>query len=406
MQSPAASRLSKVVPFKRNDIDARRFSKRVLQTKSSAIRDILKVTGKSDFISFAGGLPDESLFPVEAVEKAASDAIKKLGNKCFQYSLTEGYEPLREFIADNFYKDAGLTIDNIMITHGSQQGIDLAGKIFLDQGDTVALSEPCYLGALQAFQANMVKVVTLDIANINEISVAKLAKQDFKFFYITPDFDNPTGNRMSLDQRKLFLDKTDFIILEDTAYRYLSFDNTLTKSLLELDNKDRVIQLGSFSKIVLPGLRIGWVCAPKDIISAMAISKQFSDLHSNTLGQVLLTSYFENEDWAGHIEYLRTRYKIKKDAMVNAIDKYFPEGYVVNNPGGGMFVWLSYPDTGLDFAEVLKDSVKEGIAFVPGSEFAYSLDLKSSVRLNFSHPSCEKTEEGIKKLGTLLKAHL
>ncbi len=406
LHSASLEKLNKIVPFLKNDTVKTPYSKRIESMTSSAIREILKVTSKKDFISFAGGLPDENLFPMFALKKMSKKVLKDYSSKAFQYSVTEGYEPLRQFIIDNFYKDADITTDNILITHGSQQGIDLLSKLFLDEDDKVGLSEPGYLGALQAFKAYRAKPVSIPSGEISLDKFEKIEKLPIKFLYVIPDFHNPTGERMSLEMRKKLVETGKHMIVEDTAYRLLSFDGDILPSLYELDKNGRVIQMGSFSKIIAPGLRIGWICASKEIIDYLVIAKQFSDLHTNGFGQLVVYSYLTNENWLRHVRKLRRKYKQKKDIMLDAIKKYFPSGYTLTEPLGGMFIWLTYKDAKLDFYDILETAVNEGVAFVPGQEFAFNKKLNNSVRLNFSHPSKEKIEEGIKKLGQIIENSL
>ncbi len=395
--------INKIVPFFRSENIEDYYSKRVKNTKSSAIREILKVVGRPGFISFAGGLPDETLFPVKQLKRSALKTIKNEKNSVFQYSQTEGFEQLRKFIINNFYKGKELTTDNVIITHGSQQGLDLISKVFIDPGNKVGLSEPCYLGATQVFNASMAKIITTKSGNIPFAEIDRLNKSQLKFFYVIPDFHNPTGERMGLSIRKKLVNNLKCPIVEDTAYRLLSFNGNIAPSLFELDNNNRVIQLGSFSKIIAPGFRLGWICAPSEIISKIVSSKQYSDLHSNTFGQSVIYNYLVNEDWQGQIELIRKKYAEKRDIMTGAIKKYFPEGYEMTYPEGGMFIWLNYKNHKIDFYDVLEASIKQGVAIVPGSEFAVHKNLDSSVRLNFSHPAPEKIEQGIKKLGVIIQ---
>ena len=404
--SSAVKNFNKIIPFTKRTEIGDLYSKRVANTKSSAIREILKVVGKPGFISFAGGLPDESLFPLQPLQRAAEKVIQEYKSAAFQYSLTEGFEPLRQFVVDTFYKGTSLTTENIIITHGSQQGLDLVSKIFIDPDNRVGLSEPCYLGALQVFKAGLARIHTVDTVNISETEIERYNRLGCKFFYIIPDFDNPTGWRMSLENREKFLRFMKGLIIEDTAYRYLSFKGDLIPSLLELDQANRVVQFGSFSKIIAPGFRIGWIAAPKDVVSKLVATKQYTDLHSNSFGQLVIYQYLKDEDWRGHIDLIRDRYRIKRDAMVTAIQKYFPEGYTLCEPDGGMFVWVNYNQRQLDFYQVLENSIQKGVAVVPGSEFAEHRNLNNCVRLNYTHTTLEKIEQGIKILGESIQAVL
>lgn len=388
------------------------FAKRTLNVQKSFIREILKVTQDPDVISFAGGLPNPCTFPVDGIAEAAGRVLQEDGREVLQYTTTEGYEPLRRWIADRYYSRRGLRVEpeEILITTGSQQALDLIGKVFLDQGDRVAMEQPGYLGAIQAFSQFEPEFLSIPMEEDGidaEMLEKALKTRDTKLFYAVPNFQNPSGITYSLKKRvqvSFILRNCGTMMVEDDAYGELRFageDLPLIKSL----NREHGILLGSFSKIVSPGLRVGWVCAGKDIIEKLVTAKQASDLHSNYLGQRAVHRYITDNDLDGHIGKIKEAYGRQRDLMVKLIEEHFPEGIKFTRPEGGMFLWLTLPE-GITVQEAFDRAMAEKVVFVPGFPFYTDGKGNNTLRLNFSNSSEEKIEEGILRLARVFKALL
>lgn len=385
------------------------FADRMQATRKSFIREILKVTQQPEVISFAGGLPNPGLFPVEEIASAASKVLSDEGRNVLQYSTTEGYLPLREFIAQRYLKKSGLKIDpdEILITNGSQQSIDLIGKIFLNKGDRVIIEKPGYLGAIQAFsifEAEFEAVSLLDDGIDTELLDRTLSENSAKLFYTVPTFQNPSGITYSAQKRKdvaAILKKHNVICVEDNAYGELRFAG---EDLPTIRNySDNTILMGSFSKIIAPGLRMGWICASKEIMEKLLVAKQAADLHSNYLSQRIIHQYLLDNDIDAHITKIKDAYGKRRDLMVNMMAAHFPEGVSYTRPEGGMFVWVTLPEavSSLDLFDL---AIEENVAFVPGNPF-YTDDASGSntLRLNFSNSDYGQIEEGIKRLAVCLE---
>jgi len=381
-----------------------RFADRMKTVHKSFIREILKVTQQPEVISFAGGLPNPGFFPVEEIASASTKVLAEDGRNVLQYSTSEGYLPLREFIAERYLRKNGLKVepDDILITNGSQQCIDLIGKVFLNKGDKVIIERPGYLGAIQAFsifEPNFHSVPLLDDGIDTDLLEKSLSKDEAKVLYIIPNFQNPSGITYSGQKRKdvaNILKKHNVVCVEDNAYIELRFTGVDLPSIRNyLDNS---ILLGSFSKIVSPGLRIGWICAKKEIMEKLNIVKQAADLHSNYLSQRIVHQYLMDNDIDEHIMKIRAAYRKRRDLMIDMMAKYFPEEIKYTNPEGGMFLWVTLPErvSSLDLFEL---AIKENVAFVPGNPF-YTDDGSgnNTLRLNFSNSDDLQIEEGIKRL--------
>jgi 2-aminoadipate transaminase len=369
----------------------------------SFIREILKVTEDPDIISFAGGLPNPKSFPVKEVEEAVSKVLSSNGAEILQYSTTEGYKPLREYIAQRYQKN-GLKVEaeQVLITNGSQQGIDLTGKVFLNKGDNVLVESPTYLAAIQSFgllEAQFKSVPLLeDGADLEELKRV-LDNNEIKLFYSVPSFQNPTGISYSLDKRKQLahiLKEEKTVFVEDNPYgeiRFLGREVPPVKSYLE-----QGVLLGSFSKIVSPGMRLGWITAPEEVMERLVIAKQASDLHSNYFTQRVVYQYLSDNDVDQHIKKIKEMYRNQRNLMVEMIEEYFPEEVNYTQPEGGMFLWVTLPE-GLSALKLFDLAIKENVAFVPGKAFYADGGGDNTLRLNFSNSSEEKIEEGIKRLG-------
>ena len=383
------------------------FAERMKNVHKSFIREILKVTEDKNIISFAGGLPNPKSFPVGEIGEAVSEVLSQNGDEILQYSTTEGYLPLREYIAERYSKK-GLKVsaDEILITNGSQQGIDLVSKVFLNKGDKVLVENPTYLAAIQSFglfEPQFISVPLLedgvDIDSLQRI----LDENKIKMFYSVTNFQNPTGITYSKEKRRKLaeiLKNEDTVFVEDNPYgeiRFLGKDIPPVKAYLE----DSVL-FGSFSKIVSPGMRLGWIAANEEIMEKIIIAKQASDLHSNYFTQRAVYQYLTHNNIDEHIEKIKEMYRNQRNMMVSMIEKYFPENVEYTKPEGGMFLWVTLPE-GLSSMDLFELAIKENVAFVPGQAFFVDGSGINSLRLNFSNSDEEQIEEGIKRLGDAIK---
>ncbi len=393
-----------------------RYSKRLDSFSSSAVREILKLTQRKSIISFAGGLPAEEHFPVAAIGEAF-DRVLAAGNKALQYGLTEGFLPLRESIC-KWMAPKGVTItpDDLLITTGSQQAIDLLTRIYIDPGDVILVEKPTYLSALQVFRsygAELVSVETDEDGIVLDDLAAKLKQYSPKLVYVIPTFSNPTGKAWSLERRKGVLElcrANDALILEDDPYGELKFgDASLTyPSLFSLDAHPQgscVVYTSTFSKTVAPALRTGWVMADPEIVRHMARAKQAADLHSSSMDQQALHQLIEHFDLAGHIEFVRKEYEARMRQMADLLSQQDWPGVTWNEPKGGMFFWLQLPES-VDTAELLKTAVDLGVAFVPGVSFFADGSGRNTMRLNFTHNDAEGTIAGMKRLDQAMQSVL
>ncbi len=390
--------------------------------KASENRELLKLHDQPDIISFAGGIPDPALFPTAAFSKAFETAMTpEHAASALQYSVSEGYKPLREWIAGEMGKiGVPCDADNIFITSGSQQALDYLGKLLISPGDTALVTAPTYLGALGAFNAYEPRYARLDAfsnetpeAAQAEAAEASDGKGRVKFAYLSADFANPTGETLSLEGRKALLARADAMniaVIEDAAYQSLRFDGEAIPPLQALDieakggiENSRVIYCGSFSKTLAPGLRVGWVCAAKDVIGRLVLMKQAADLHSPTLSQ-MATNFVAREIFDEHVAKIRAIYSSRRDAMLAALAREMPEGVTFTRPEGGMFVWVTI-DPKLDAAEVLARAVADyRIAFVPSGAFYADGSRRNDMRLSYSCATNEQIDEGITRLGRLLRS--
>jgi 2-aminoadipate transaminase len=381
------------------------FAERMSSVKSSAIRDILKIISKPGMISLAGGLPAPELFPVKELAKAAEQVLAKHGPSALQYSVTEGILLLREKIVKRLNPGARqLTADNILITQGSQQGLDLISKIFIDKGSLVMTENPSYLGALQSFQLFQADIAAIP-SDKNGIIIAPLREQlkraKPRFLYIMPSFQNPTGIAYPLERRKeltAVAKEYDLLIVEDDPYGELIFEGERMPSLFSLAEGRNVIHMSTFSKTVAPGFRTAYIAAEDGIIKKLVIAKQGTDLHTNTIGQYIVNEYLDNGGYQAHIDLIRATYRKRRDVMLSAMERWFPKTVSWNKPSGGMFFWVMLP-VGWDAAEILLKCIEHNVAFVPGREFFPDGSGKNTLRLNFSNATPEYIEEGIKRIG-------
>jgi 2-aminoadipate transaminase len=397
-----------------------RFAQRTQRMKSSAIREMLKLTENPEIISFAGGLPASELFPTEELTEACKIVLKDFPSIALQYGSTEGYLPLREMIARHTARyGIEVTPDNIMITSGSQQALDLVGKIFINHGDRILVESPTYLGALQSwnsFGAEYVPVPS-DDDGLQTDCLQDALRYGPKFMYVLPNFQNPTGVTMPLERRQRLVEMADHYgvpIIEDDPYGQLRFEGDHLPSVVYLDSKSRaqngcytgnVIYFSTFSKILAPGLRLAWVIAPTEVIRKMVQAKQSADLHSSTFNQVLAHVVGQHGFYDRHVKLIREVYKQRRDVMLDALEEHMPEGVHWTHPQGGLFLWATLPEQ-LSTIDLFNDAIKEKVAFVPGASFYPCGGGENTMRLNFSASSPEKINEGIGRLGRVIKKSL
>lgn len=385
------------------------FADRVGSIKPSAIRELLKLTKQPGVISFAGGWPAPESFPIEEMKQVSLKVLEEQGKSALQYSSTEGYLPLREFIAKRM-KLSGVKIeaDEILITNGSQQGLDFSGKLFINPGDVVICESPSYVGALNAFRAYMPKFVEIPMDDegmiMEDLEKALKENPKAKFIYVVPTFQNPTGKTMSLKRReKLVKLATQYKvpILEDNPYSDLRFEGEDIPPVKHFDTDGVVIYLGTFSKTFCPGLRIGWVAASPEVVRKYVLAKQGADLQANTMSQIELYKFIEMFDFDAHVEKVRDIYKKRRNAMLETMEKEFPSNVKYTYPQGGMFTWVELPE-GIDAADIFKKSLESKVAFVPGSSFYPNGGNENHFRLNYGTMSEDLIIEGIKRLGKVL----
>ena len=392
-----------------------KFSEEAKSLHASDIREILKVTENPEIISFAGGLPAPELFPIDEMMKVDVEILKKEGRQAVQYSTTEGYVPLRKQIAKrmktSFHTDC--TYEDIIITAGSQQGLSLLGQLFLNEGDIVLVESPTYMGATTAFAVNFpnfVEVETDDKGMVPEALEAALEKYGdrVRLMYVIPEFQNPTGITWPVERRKAFMDiinRYDFPVLEDDPYGELRYDGDKVPSLKSMDTKGNIIFLGSFSKILMPGLRIAWMVADPVIIDKVVKLKQAVDLQSSSFGQRQTSYYIDMFDLDEHVAKIKALYKKRRDLMCESMKKYFPEGITFTYPEGGLFTWVTLPE-GMDAKELMPKVLAKNVAYVPGGPFYPHGGHANHFRLNYSNMPEDRIVEGIKRLANVLKEEL
>ena len=392
------------------------FSSMVRNLRRSEIRELLKLTHKPDIISFAGGLPDPSIFPFEAIEQATEYTIKERGKEAFQYSPTEGDPFLKEQLAC-FMQSQGEKVkaDDILIVTSSQQGIDLIGKLFIDSGDPILVELPTYIGTLQSFRAYNADFygLKMDYDGVIPESLEENLKiladkgKKPKFVYIIPEFQNPSGITTTLERRKRILEiasEHDLLIVEDSPYRELRFKGEMLPSLFSMDTENRVVYLKTFSKILFAGFRLGWVLGPAEIIDKMVMTKQGTDLCTSAFVQIVAAYFIQGGFLHKQIEKGKKAYREKAEAAFSALDKYMPdiEGLSWSKPEGSMFMWVKLPEY-MDATELFHKAIEKKVSYVVGSAFHYDGSGKNTFRLSYSYPTVEKIDEGIKRLAELIR---
>jgi len=388
-----------------------KFASRMDSMKGSAIRELLKLTEQPDIISFAGGLPAPELFPTRDMEEVCKRVLQQDGRAALQYSATDGYLPLREKIAKRSEK-LGFKCDakDILITAGSQQGLDFSAKIFINEGDVIICESPSYLGALSAFRAYQPKFVEIDMDEdgmiIDDLEKALAQYPETKFIYTIPDFQNPTGRTMSLERRKRLMElatQYNIPVVEDNPYGELRFEGEIMPSLKAFDPNNLVIMLGTFSKILAPGMRLGWVIAAPEILQKYNIAKQGADLQCSTIAQREVNTFMDMFDIEDHIRKIIKVYGERRNLMLETIKKEFPATTTCTNPTGGLFAWVTFPKE-IDAAVLLKKALEQKVAFVPGEPFYPNGGNANHARLNYSCMPEDKIVEGITRLAKVLKS--
>ena len=387
------------------------FSERGRTVRSSAIRELLKVTELPDAISFAGGFPAPELFPIEQFRAASDKVLRENGPASLQYGATEGYRPLREFVAGHLQqRGMQFTTDEVIITAGSQQALDLVGKLFIDEGDAVVVENPSYVGGLQAFHMFGPKYVAVptDADGLCTNHLEAALNDNPKFIYVLPNFQNPSGSTLTLERRRAVAEIADahgVPIVEDDPYAELMFEGEPLPAITSIAQKVRgagaaSMHLGTFSKTLAPGLRLGWIAAPAEVTRKVVQLKQGTDLHTSTFTQMVAYEIARTGFIDKHVREIRKVYHARMVAMSEALKKYFPTETSWKNPLGGMFLWVRLPD-GVDSREVLKIAVENKVAFVPGNAFFASGDTGFEyMRLNFSNSTPSRIEEGVRRLGS------
>lgn len=389
------------------------FSEKVSHLQASAIREILKFTSDPEVISFAAGNPAPEAFPVEDVKRISKDILEQDPILALQYSVTEGYTPLRDALkermksAGNFNPDT----DELIITSGAQQSNELAAKVLCDEGDTIICEAPSFIGSLNAFKSYNVNLVGVELEddgiNIEKLEEAIKVNNNVRLIYLIPNFQNPTGLTMSRDKRKRVYElakKYDIFILEDNPYGDIRFAGEDIQSIKSMDTDGRVIYSGTFSKVLAPGIRVGYCSAPKEIVSKIIVCKQVSDVHTNIWAQVLAERFLSTCDMEKHLSSIRKIYKHKCELMLSEIEKNFSSKIKCTKPEGGLFIWCTLPDD-CDMMSFCKRAVAEfKVAVVPGTAFTISeTDKTTSFRLNFSTPTDEQIVKGCELIGKLSK---
>ena len=396
-----------------------RYALRTQSMKSSVVRELLKLVEKPEIISFAGGMPAPELFPVAEFQDAIDRVLAESGKQALQYGPTEGCRKLREMIVRHTARyGIVVELENILITSASQQALDLLGKVFINPGDRIVVENPTYLGALQAwnmYQAEYVGV-PMDGEGMRTDQLEEAMRSGPKFIYALPNFQNPTGVTLSLERREKLIRLADHYgvpIIEDDPYGQLRFEGDHLPPIFVLDSKVRqgegngsnVIYLSTFSKTLSPGIRLGWIVAPAEVVKKLVQAKQGTDLHTSTLVQMAAYEIAHGGFLDKHTQLIRTVYKMRRDAVLSALEKYMPDGVSWTKPQGGLFIWALLPER-VDAADVLQRAVEEGVAFVPGAAFYHDGSVRNSMRLNFSYAPPELIEEGIRRLGSVLKRQL
>ncbi len=388
-----------------------RFTPHVANLEASIIREMLKFSNLPGVISFAGGLPAPEMFPLDDLKTSCANIIDKYGSTSMQYSLSMGITPLREAIAERA-KTRGISTEfaNILVTSGAQQALEMVSRAFIDPGDVVITEYPTYVGAIQAFNYHRAKYEYIPLDSdgmLVDLLEERIERCDPKLIYIVSTYQNPSGITMSLPRRRKLVEiasRYNIPIIDDDPYSELRFEGEPITSLKALGG-DIVISLGTFSKLLAPGLRIGWINGPVEIMPLFERVKQVSDLHANTFTQYMILDYLERGLLDDHIDRIRADYSAKRDLMIKAIEEYFPPSITITRPRGGLFLWCKLPE-GADARALLDFAIEEKVTYVVGMAFHPDAKGNNTFRLNFSNATHETIVEGIKRLGKVFHAQL
>lgn len=390
-------------------------STRMGAVDSSAVAEILKSSVSPDVISLAGGNPDPALFPNDELADIAGEILRKMPIQSLQYGKTEGYPQLIEKIVERLSRVEGIDCsnDSIIITAGATQAIELTTKVLINEGDTVIAENPSFLGAFNAFRSYGANIVGIDMhddgLDLDALEKAIQENENVKLLYVIPSFQNPMGTTMSLEKRKALYEiirKYKLVTIEDNPYGDLTFDGERVPTLKSMDTEDLIVYCGSFSKIVAPGLRVGYALCNKELAENISAAKQLADVHSPLLPQIMVSNYMEKYDLDELIDKMRHTYAHKCRTMLDAINEYFPEGVTCTKPNGGLFIWCDLGH-GIDTYALAKKASEHKVSFVPGNVFMVDSAKKTStLRLNYSTMSDENIVEGIKRLGALIKSEI
>ena len=391
-----------------------RFSTRMNLLKGSAIRELLALANKPEILSFAGGMPAPELFPVDKIKAATDAVLEEQGKVALQYSSTNGFEHFRQQIADRMEAKLNIktTADNILVTSGSQQGLDYSARVFCDKGDVVIIESPSYLGALNAFKAcepNFVAIPTDgDGMIMEELEKVLATTENVKMIYVIPDFQNPTGRTWDLERRHQFMEivnRYEIPVIEDNPYGELRFEGEYLPALKSLDTKGLVIYLGTFSKILAPGYRIGWVCAEEHILAKYNFMEQAASLQASTIGQMETSKWIDMFDLDAHVATIRACYDKRRKVMLETLERELPEGCTFTHPVGGLFAWVVLPEY-MDAKELQMKCLEKKVAFVPGGSFFPNGNHENTLRLNYSCMPEEKIVQGITALCQTIRENL
>lgn len=388
-----------------------KYSKRVPADGTDAVGAILKAAADPKIISFAGGLPAPELFPVKKMQAAVDKVFEEHGQEAMQYGAAKGVTALRELILQHVKEKEGVTgvLDNVLVTTGSEQALDLVGKAFVNTGDTVLVEQPTYLCALDVFKSYGAKFVGVAMdeqgMKMDALEDALKAHPETKLIYTVPNFQNPTGRTMAVDRRKKLAElaaKYDVYVLEDNPYGEIRFAGTHVPAVKSFDETGHVFYMSTFSKTLAPGFRLGWVVADEDVVNKLTVLKQSADLHTDNLAQYAVVEFLNNNDLDAHVKKISDLYGKRKQLMADGLKKCFPAGVKYTNPEGGMFLWVEVPGVD-DTVELFKECLKHNVAFVPGDPFFAGKPQPGAFRLNYSNAKEDQIKVGMKQLGDALQ---